>query len=204
MADVGRLRNLAGTAMLMLGLAVLPLSAMASDPDAMTQAIQACGMDTSCINQVNAEFMGNCMGGQQPAQSQASSPPSAGVSEREIQQRIDACGMNIGCLNQLMQEIQAGMPQPPSPPGPPPLPGGGGGEFTLPDPEEATRRIHEQTVLPPSWLQTYQNALVDCGTDRGCWSREVQGGVAYPQSYCGSDLTKGRTVTVQGYSQLRN
>jgi hypothetical protein len=111
-----------------------------------------------------------------------------------MQQRIDACGMNLGCLNRLMQELQSNMPQPVPPPASPNQPADGGGEFTLPDPEDTTQRIHEQTVLPASWLQTYQNALVNCGADNACWEREVRQGVAYPQRYCGSDLTRERTV----------
>lgn len=197
MVDVRKFCSLAGVASLMLALAASPLSTRANDPcdsNAMTQAIQACGMNLNCINQVNADFMTHCFGGQPPAQPQQTPPAGRGLSESELQQRIDACGMNLGCLNQVMQEIQANLPQPASPPGPPSLPAENGGEFSLPDPEDTSHRIHAQTVLPASWLQTYQNGLVACGADAACWAQEVQRGVAYPQTYCGSRLTQERTV----------
>jgi len=178
------------------GSAATATAADPCDPDAMTQAIQTCGMDFNCINRVNSEFMADCLGGQQPAppQPQPAQPAGTGINDSEMQQRIDACGMNIGCLNQLMQELQSNMPQPVPPPMPPSQPGEGGAEFSLPDPEDTTHRIHEQTVLRAAWLQSYQDALVNCRADNACWEREVMQGVAYPQRYCGSDLTRERTV----------
>ena len=174
MSNKGISPGSSGLSLLILGL-FAPLGAATAnnpcDPALMTQAVQACGLDITCINQANSDFMARCLGGQQPAQPPAPSGP--GIREGDVQQQVDACGKDLACLSRIMQQLQAGAPAAPVPPGPAPSPSPGGGDFELPDPEDTTRRLREQTVLPASWLQTHQDTLVSCGEDNACWSREV-------------------------------
>jgi len=62
---------------------------------------------------------------------------------------------------------------------------------------ESTNRLHERTVLPASWLQTYQETLVTCSIDSACWTARINAANGYIQSRCGTNMRNEPTMICQ-------
>lgn len=196
----------------------MPAPQPAAEADDLQQRLEACGVDIGCMNRIMQEAQG---GGSTPPQPPPSpgppapptppgppSPPQPGATppggqfggQGEMIQRMQSCGNDSSCYEQVMQEMmqQPGGPEgQPSPPPPLPSPGpsgpGGSGPGDLAG-DDTTQRLGESTVLPASWLQTYQNTLVGCGGDGGCWGREITAANNHVISYCGPNLLHEPTM----------
>ena len=243
------LRRLAVAAVLSLGDWSLPsANATNCDPNVLTDALAACGMDIGCMNQATADFNAQCMGQTpDPSPTPVPSPsPSPGpMTEDQVDQRMAECGMDIACMNRLLQDATSSMgtmPQggaggmggtggtggtgggmgggtmaaiqacgndpaclqqmmndmqngPGMPPNAPGSPGSGGGsdEFEF----DTTKRLGESTVLSASWLQSYQEALVTCADDGGCWTGHMAAANGHIESRCGTNLMSEATMICQ-------
>lgn len=160
--------------------------------------LDACGMDVACMNKVMQNASGGgqppkkppapqkkLSGAAKPAPAPKKPPPPGGSNANaeinKIQQRIQACGANMDCVNRIMADMQKQMEDGGMTPGK-----GGGPANKFVSEGDATWRIAEgATILPKSWLQMFQNALVACGEDQGCWQREFQTGQDKVRSVCG-------------------
>lgn len=152
---------------LWLGLALIlfftgPVSGeTACDRDALAAQVAECGFDMDCMNRVTTEFNSRCTGsaatsddssssGSMPQMSGGSMDGMMGDMGRMLQQ-LQNCGGNQQCL----EEVGNSMPDYSGD-------SGGSGDF------DTTYRIGESTVIPASWLQSYQEAFVHCGSNASC------------------------------------
>ncbi len=138
-------------------------------PEALEERIAACGLDFNCINGVMAEYNQACMGGEDGTGGFGGFGGMGG----DMMQRIQACGTDQDCARRVMEEMQE--------------------EAQEEDPD-TTSRMHERTVLPASWLQSYQEALVVCAKDVACWTTMMSGAMAYSQARCGTNLMSEATM----------
>ena len=185
------MRGAFGVALLLVGGWTSLRASGDCDPDQLTAAIEACGLDLACINRVSVDYQTRCVGGQPapPPQGGGGGMGGMGGMGGEAMQRLMQCGSDQACYERVMNEMMN--------------PGGGGGPSQGPslqqawDPEapDTTPRIAEQTMLPASWLQTHQEAYVACGKDIACWGAEQSRGFAKVRATCGSNMFNEWTVT---------
>lgn len=144
--------------------------------------------------------------------------PAAHAQGGDIQKRIQACGMDIACLNRVAQEAMKGLPSMPTgmPTGPAAAEAYRGPGTVVdawdhtkpatsvgPDPENPVPNpLHQVTMMPASWLQLYQDALVQCGDDVRCFVREQAVSLRYVQQVCGTDMFQEATTVCHLAAQM--
>lgn len=153
------------------------------DPDVLQQKMEACGLDVTCINQAMAQFNSSCAGnddeddedgGSTGAVTSVSGLESLGnldlmggmTGAGDAIRKMQACGGDEECSKRVMDELR------------------GGDQAD----EDTAKRLSERTVLPASWLQSYQEALVACEKDQGCWGTMMGIALAYIRSTCGTNM----------------
>ena len=141
------------------------------DPAALEQAVAACGMDIGCITQATADYNSACTGG-----TGGIGGFVMGGMDTDMMQRLQACGSDQDCYERVMEDMQSQLR----------------GEDADSD---STSRLHERTALAPSWLQTYQETLVNCGIDVACWTTEMMVATGHIQSCCGTNMMSESTRT---------
>ncbi len=148
------------------------------DPAALEQKVGACGIDIGCINQAMAEYNANCMGGSDSGGSGGMGGMGMGMGgmDPEVMERLQACGGDPQCAQEVMESLQGGSEE---------------------DEFDTTKRMSEKTVLAPSWLQSYQEALVTCAKDVACWTTMMSGAIAHTQAVCGTNFMSKATITCQ-------
>ncbi len=141
------------------------------DPAALEQAMAGCGIDVACINQVMADYNAACMAQAGTEGGGTGGTGGAGMGGMaDAMARIQACGGDPACQQEVMEELQQQYEE---------------GASMTDEEFETTSRLHERTVLPSSWLQSYQEALVSCEKNVGCWTGLMAGALAFTDSVCG-------------------
>jgi len=167
--------------------------------EALSRSVMDCQFDFNCITRVTAEYNEKCNGNTPSSDSRSESANAPPVSQMpaipgmpqgmgDMLRQMQECGGDQECLDKLRNKNESNSDTV------------SGQNSTDSD---TTSRIYEQTILPSSWLQSYQNALINCGNDAGCMiSLFTQTGQRKIDSVCGTNLMDAETAICKGVALL--